>query len=228
MVSSTHAPELAPCAGLEVPYDGVQLDHDDPEPLPDAISLDQTDAGASLDPAHQKGRKWTLWQRWTIIIGVTLIVIAAIVGAVVATRPRHSLRLSVYSCKKNQLTFSSCFSASMGPPVINSTSESSQRMRLNTSIASTTCPNGDRWVFVQDQRNSIRAARRTSQSSVWQITPNMTIPSTAKPGSPLGASCVQVPEDIGEDFLPGLLVRYCSILSLAFLPNSLAILGVLQ
>ena len=210
MVSSTHAPELAPCPGLEVPYDGVQLDQDDPEHLPNKLkttSIFQKEARTPPDLTYIEGRTWIFSRRWTLLVVViTLIIIAVTVGAVVATRRSHRPRSVVDEHEKPHLTSLLYSSASTASLMSNLTSELSQRIMLNTSIASTTCPNGDRWVFIQDQRNDIRAAQRTSQSSVWQVTTNTTIPSTAKPGSPLGASCVQLPQVIEGDLLPGLLV----------------------
>ena len=210
MVSSTHAPEVAPCPGLEVPYDGVQLDQDDLERLADSRSISQKEARPPLNLTHRKDRTWILSRRWLISNGVvTIIIIAVIVGAVIGTRRHRSSRSVVNKCKATWLTsllYSSILTAS---PITNSTFELSERIMLNTSIASTTCPNGDRWVFMQDQQNNVRAALRTSQSSAWQITTNATIPSTAKPGSPLGASCVQIPDNSNGNLSPGLLVRIC-------------------
>ena len=208
MVSSTHAPEVAPYPGLEVPYDGVQLDQEDPERLPDSRSISQKEARPPLNLTHRQDRTWRISRRWIILVVVVIvIVLAAIVGIVFGTKRHRSSRSVVNKCKATCLTSSLNSSTLTASPTTNSTFELSERIMLNTSIASTTCPNGDRWVFMQDQRNNVRAAQRASQSSAWQITTNVTIPSTAKPGSPLGASCVQIPDNSNNNLSPGVLVR---------------------
>ena len=68
----------------------------------------------------------------------------------------------------------------------------SRRVLRNSSIASTICPNGGRWVFIQDQQNNLRTLQRSHQSSSWIFSPNTTIPSNAKPGTPLSVSCIEL------------------------------------
>ena len=74
------------------------------------------------------------------------------------------------------------------PPKSNLTVDLSQRILLNTPIACAICPTGDRWLFFQDQKNNVRAAIQ-SPGSTWNFHTS-TIPSTARPGSPLSASCI--------------------------------------
>lgn len=99
------------------------------------------------------------------------------------------------------------------PQSANSTDGMSDLSRVvlrNTSIASATCLNGDRWVFLQDTNGNIRGAQYSLSASTWSITSNQTIEADAKIGTPLSASCVDIPASVaaGSQFLPpGLLVR---------------------
>ena len=64
----------------------------------------------------------------------------------------------------------------------------------NTSIASATCPNGDRWVFFQDVFGGLRSVQYSQAMSTWRVPANGTIPSVAQLGTSLSAACVIVPE----------------------------------
>ena len=102
---------------------------------------------------------------------------------------------------------------STSPQSANSTDGASDLSRVvlrNTSIASATCLNGDRWVFIQDKNGNIRGAQYSLSASTWSVTSNQTIEADAKIGTPLSASCVDIPASVaaGSQFLPpGLLVR---------------------
>lgn len=77
----------------------------------------------------------------------------------------------------------------------------------NTSIAATICPNGDRFLFFQDIKGIIRVAQSSSDSN-WAVRPNNTVPSNARIGTSLSASCVNIPVGLNFDVNPG---RFVSI-----------------
>ncbi|KAL9115552.1 MAG: hypothetical protein Q9187_007294, partial [Circinaria calcarea] len=79
------------------------------------------------------------------------------------------------------------------------TSDLSQVVLRNTSIASATCLNGDRWVFFQDTNGYIRGAQYFLSASTWTVTSNRTIEAEAKIGTPLGASCVDIPASVAAE-----------------------------
>ena len=68
----------------------------------------------------------------------------------------------------------------------------------NTSLAAASCPNGDRWVFLQDTQGNVRGCLYSISSSKWTVLPNTTIPTTAKLGSALGASCEDIPASLSS------------------------------
>ncbi|MCJ1438483.1 hypothetical protein MMC27_007873 [Xylographa pallens] len=75
----------------------------------------------------------------------------------------------------------------------------------NTSIAATTCPSGDRWVFLQDTNGTIRAAQYSSPTSSWSVTRIQPNQSPPKRNTSLSASCVIIPPDLASnDLIPGL------------------------
>ena len=85
----------------------------------------------------------------------------------------------------------------------------------NTSLAAASCPNGDRWVFLQDTQGNVRGCQYSISSSKWSVLPNTTIPTTANLGSPLGASCEDIPDSLSSPYLSS--GRYVRIL-----PHSLS------
>lgn len=60
----------------------------------------------------------------------------------------------------------------------------------NTSIAATSCLHDVRWLFQQDLSGAIRGAQYSG--SAWTFTSDQYNFTTAKIGSPLGASCVNI------------------------------------
>ena len=68
-----------------------------------------------------------------------------------------------------------------------------------TSIAATTCANEDRWVFMQDVAGNIRAAEYSTSNSSWTFATEQYNFTSAKLGTPLSASCVNITEDVGLD-----------------------------
>ena len=72
------------------------------------------------------------------------------------------------------------------PPI-----EPSKRFLDDTAIASTICPDGERWVFVQNADGIVRGA--STSSSTWTFTTNTTIETYVKTNSPLDAACIEYP-----------------------------------
>ncbi len=80
-----------------------------------------------------------------------------------------------------------------------------------TSLAAASCPNGDRWVFLQDVQGNVRGCQYSVSSSNWSVLPNTTIPATAKLGSPLGASCEDIEAGLSSPNLnSGRYVSFCA------------------
>lgn len=81
---------------------------------------------------------------------------------------------------------------SSSPPPSSVPNQLSATVLANTSIATTICPGGDRLLFFQDVCGKLRVAQRSVDSD-WAIRPNDTIPSNARLGTALSASCVNIP-----------------------------------
>ena len=64
------------------------------------------------------------------------------------------------------------------------------KLMQNTSIAATYCPNGDRWVFMQDDGGNIQAAQYLHSVSLWNITSSHYNFTNAILGTALSATCV--------------------------------------
>ena len=80
MTSSVHAPELAPPQGLEVPFDGIEPDRDDPIHLPDSRSTTEKEARAPVNRTVKISRMPR--SRW---IPRACIVVIAIIAVTVGT-----------------------------------------------------------------------------------------------------------------------------------------------
>ena len=68
----------------------------------------------------------------------------------------------------------------------------------NTSLAAASCPNGDRWLFLQDTQGNVRGCSYSVSLAKWTVLPNTAIPTTAKLGSALGASCEDIPASLSS------------------------------
>ena len=93
------------------------------------------------------------------------------------------------------------------PSNSSTTPDLSPTILSNTSIAATICPNGDRFVFFQDTKGMLRVAQWSTDSD-WAVRSNDTIPSNARLGTSLSASCVNIPVGLGADVNPGRFVRF--------------------
>lgn len=71
------------------------------------------------------------------------------------------------------------------------------KLLQSTSVAAASCADGDRWVFMQDVSGNIRAAQYSSSNSSWQFAPEQQNFTAAKLGTSMGASCVNITEDVG-------------------------------
>ena len=65
-------------------------------------------------------------------------------------------------------------------------------LRSNTSIAATTCMNGDRLIFTQDSVGNLRIMQSLSSSPAWNTTSLHYNFTAAKLGTPIAASCTEV------------------------------------
>ena len=75
--ASLHLPEVAPVEGLEVPYDGVEVDPEAPERVADSASLDQKEA-RPVRKVVQEPKKW--WSARYLLIIVISLVLALIIA----------------------------------------------------------------------------------------------------------------------------------------------------
>ena len=75
-----------------------------------------------------------------------------------------------------------------------------------TAVAATSCADGDQWVFMQDIAGNIRAAQYSNSNSSWRFATEQHNFTAAKIGTPIGASCVNITEDVGLDL--GTYVSY--------------------
>ncbi len=83
----------------------------------------------------------------------------------------------------------------------------------NTSIAATSCPNSDRWVFSQDIAGDIRGAQHVHSNSIWSFPSTSYNFTPAKLGIALGASCFDVPAMLDRYYStpsPGLYISHCN------------------
>ena len=93
MGSSTHAPEVVPGQGKEVPFDGIEADRDDPYLVPDSGSANEKEQRQPLNGTVQSSR--IPQSCWIIMACVAVIVIVGtVVGSVEGIR-RHQLHRSV-------------------------------------------------------------------------------------------------------------------------------------
>ena len=156
----------------------------------------------SLPRKLSRKRKWTLAIMAIIIF---IIILAGTIGGTHGSKRRLVLLISV------RVTILILFRAVAPPkPSVPSVDDySQQRLLANSSIAATTCPNGDRWIFVQGAEGSIHAATFLGFMNHWNASfddyYNLT---TARMGSPLSASCAEIGGDINyPPIQPGQYVR---------------------
>ncbi|MCJ1320299.1 hypothetical protein MMC15_005637 [Xylographa vitiligo] len=175
-----YPPEVELGQGLETPYDG--LEHH---------------GGKPPEPAARIKTKLS-WKWLSFIALVFAAIIGGSLGGALAKR----------SSTSTSPTPTASQASSPQPPASSATgSADSQTILRNTSIASTTCPNGDRWIFFQDTSGSIRQAQYLAGGATWRVASNGTIPSVPRAGTPLSATCVEVPASFLQNY------AYYSILS---------------
>ncbi|CAD6591448.1 MAG: hypothetical protein ASARMPREDX12_005172 [Alectoria sarmentosa] len=185
--------EIAPGGGLEANHEG--LEH--------AIASKE-DAPIETKPRFSKAIK--LWAGLAIGIIIIAAIIAGAVGGTVGNRK------SSHSDLTNTPSSTSTIIPSITPNSSTGTQDLTPIIVNNTSIAAASCPNGDRWVFLQDIQGNVRGCQYSVSSSTWSVLPNTTIPTTAKLGSALGASCEDVSASLSS---PNLYSgRYISVLYL--------------
>ncbi|MCJ1435908.1 hypothetical protein MMC27_005284 [Xylographa pallens] len=170
-----YPPEVELGQGIETPYDGLEH-HGEKQPEP-AVRI----------------RTRLSW-RWLSVVALTFAaIIGGSIGGVLSKRPSSTSPSPTASQ-----------ASSSQPPTSSATGSSVPHTILrNTSIASTTCPNGDRWIFFQDISGSIRQAQYPSDVATWRVASNGTIPSIPRAGTPLSATCVEVTSGFqqeGSDF----------------------------
>ena len=81
----------------------------------------------------------------------------------------------------------------------------------NTAIAGTTCENGDRWIFVQDDTGQIRGMKSSFPSPSWESSAQVHNFTGVRAESPLSASCVAIPSQsttLGLQQVPLLTLGY--------------------
>ena len=88
------------------------------------------------------------------------------------------------------------------------------KLLQQTPIATTTCADEDRWVFMQDVAGNIRAAHYSQSSSNWNFSPDQHNFTAAKLGTPMSASCVNITEEVGLDW--GIYVSNASFIPSRF------------
>ncbi|MCJ1290002.1 hypothetical protein MMC34_001537 [Xylographa carneopallida] len=179
-----HPPEVELGQGLEAAYDGLQHD-------------------GETQPEPALRTKTKLSWRW-------LSFIALISAATIGGSLGGALSKRLTSSTSSNPTASQ---APLAQPTASSLPSSPKFHTIleNTSIASTTCPNGDRWIFFQDTSGSIRQAQYPADGTIWRVASNGTIPSIPRAGTPLSATCVEVPlnfEQMSRSDYPGQDLSY--------------------
>ncbi|MCJ1263818.1 hypothetical protein MMC22_003688 [Lobaria immixta] len=149
-------------------------------------------------------KRWCTRWRWVALIAIIVIVAAAIGGGVGGTRGKSKRQPASAATTSPPAHNSSIPSDSSTTPALSPT------ILSNASIAATICPNGDRYVFFQDIKGILRVAQWSSTSD-WAVRSNDTIPSNARSGTSLSASCVSIPVGLASDVNPG---RFISLVYL--------------
>ena len=92
MSSSVHAPEVAPVQGIEVPFDGIEPERDDPHHLPDSSSTIEKEAELRRRLDLVVSPTWlSRHRRIGLICVITAVIVAAVVGPVVGIkRSQHT------------------------------------------------------------------------------------------------------------------------------------------
>lgn len=93
-------------------------------------------------------------------------------------------------------------------------SADTSKLLQQTAIAATTCVDEDRWVFMQDIADNIRAAQYFQSGSNWNFSPNQHNFTAAKLGTSMSAFCVNITEEVGLDW--GIYVNNASFISSQF------------
>ena len=109
------------------------------------------------------------------------------------------------------------------PSTLPSSPTSTLTILTNSSIHAISCESGDRWIFLQDLTGSIKGLHSQDSRTLnpsWEKFPEKLNSITAKPRTPLSASCVSIPQAAVQsyqeiDLVAGIYVCPISLESIA-------------
>ena len=90
----------------------------------------------------------------------------------------------------------------------------------DSSLTTVTCPNGQRWLFVQNAKGNIQAVEYSSSASKWNTSTIYPEFSNAAPRTPMTASCVNISDNLNNkgSLQPGQFVSRLHILLSSSIP----------
>ena len=103
----------------------------------------------------------------------------------------------------NQSSDQSTASSNQSTPGQTSAPENSPNshssLLKNSSLATVTCPNGKRWLFVQNSKGNLQAVEYSSSASKWNTSTTYLEFPNAAPATPMTASCVNISDNLNNN-----------------------------